>query len=163
MRTHPAYETVMRRLVVVLLPVMTCSLTFAQSVNKKGPGQKQRDEIERTLLKMTDEWTQVDVTRDKSVLERFLAEDFVSTSRSGRVRNRQELLAAWRDEGVTSATNSEVKVHVYADNVAVVTGMVTSAGSKEGVEWAHQDRFTATWVKRNGDWKCVAAQWNRIK
>jgi ketosteroid isomerase-like protein len=112
---------------------------------------------------MTDEWTQVDVTRDKSVLERFLADDFVSTSRSGRVRNRQELLAAWRDEGVTKATNSDVKVHVYADNVAVVTGMNTTAGSKEGAEWAHQDRFTATWVRRNGTWKCVAAQWNRIK
>src|SRR5437660_45579 len=99
----------MRRLVIAWLLVSACHLTSAWAVNKKEPGQKQRDEIERTLLKLTDEWTQVDVTRDKSVLERFLAEDFVSTSRSGRVRNRQELLAAWWDEGVTSATNSEVK------------------------------------------------------
>ena len=153
----------MRRLAIALLLVTTCSLTLARAGDKKGSGQKQRDEIEQTLLKMTDEWTQVDVSRDKSILERFLADDFVSTSRSGRVRNRQELLAAWRDEGVTKATNSDVKVHVYADNVAVVTGMNTTAGSKEGVEWTHQDRFTATWVKRNGNWKCVAAQWNRIK
>jgi ketosteroid isomerase-like protein len=156
-------ENLMRQLVVAVLLVAACPLTYARPESKSEPGQKQRAEIERTLLKMTDEWTQVDVTRDKSVLERFLADDFVSTSRSGKVRNRQELLAAWRDEGVSSANNSEVKVHVYADNVAVVTGMNATAGSKDGVEWTHQDRFTATWVKRNGTWKCVAAQWNRIK
>ena len=153
----------MKRLLLIVLLVVAPSLTFAQSKSKKTRAVRGKEEIERTLLRMTDEWTQVDVTRDKSVLERFMADDFVSTSRSGRVRNRQELFAAWRDEGVTSATNSDVRVHVYADNVAVVTGMDTTVGSKDGVGWTHQDRFTTTWVKRNGVWQCVAAQWNRIK
>ncbi|MFL6331723.1 MAG: nuclear transport factor 2 family protein [Pyrinomonadaceae bacterium] len=153
----------MKRLFVAVLLVATCSLTLAEAKSKKDREQKHKDEIERTLLRMTDEWTQVDVTHDKSVLERFMADDFVSTSRSGRVRNRQELFAAWKDEGVKSATSSDVKVHVYTDNVAVVTGMDTTVGNKDGVEWVHQDRFTTTWVKRKGTWQCVAAQWNRIK
>ena len=152
----------MKLLFIVLLLVVAPSLALAQAKGEKSR-QRSNDEIEQVLRRMTDEWTQVDVTRDRSVLERFMADDFVSTSRSGRVRNRQELFAAWRDEGVTSASNSDVKVHVYADNVAVVTGMDTTTGTKDGVEWTHQDRFTTTWVKRKGTWKCVAAQWNRIK
>jgi hypothetical protein len=153
----------MKQLFIVVLLLVAPALIFAQAKSKKTFTERSKDEIERTLLKMTDEWTQVDVTRDKSVLERFMADDFVSTSRSGRVRNRQELFAAWRDEGVKSAANSDVKVHIYADNVADVTGMDTTVGSKDGVEWGHQDRFTTTWVKRNGVWQCVAAQWNRVK
>ena len=153
----------MKLLSIVVLLVVAPSLAFTQATGKKSREQRSKDEIEQVLRRMTDEWTQVDVTRDKSVLERFMAEDFVSTSRSGRVRNRQELFAAWRDEGVMSASNSDVKVHVYADNVAVVTGMDTTVGIKDGVEWMHQDRFTTTWVKRKGVWQCVAAQWNRVK
>ncbi|MBA4122953.1 MAG: nuclear transport factor 2 family protein [Acidobacteria bacterium] len=114
---------------------------------------------------MENEWAQIDVTNDRSVFERILAPDFVSTSRSGKfLGNRQEYLADWEYEEVKSAVNSNMKVHIYANNVAIVTGIDTTRGTdKDGNEWMHQDRFTDTYIKRKGVWQCVAAQVTRIK
>ena len=67
-------------------------------------------------------------------------------------------------EGVTSARNSDMKVHIYADNVAVVTGIDNTEGrDKNGQQFRHRDRFTDTYVKRKGIWQCVAAQVTRIE
>jgi ketosteroid isomerase-like protein len=118
------------------------------------------------LLRMENEWAQVDVTNDKSVFQRLIAPDFVSTSsRNGIFRaNRKEWLDAWEYEGTKTATNVDMKVHIYGNNVAVVTGIdATSGTDKDGTQWAHQDRFTDTWVKRDGVWRCVAAHVTRIK
>jgi hypothetical protein len=129
------------------------------------PEPRNDAEIIETLLKTENEWAQVDVTKYKSVFQRILAPDFVSTSISGKFRvSRQEYLDAWEYENVKSAVNSDMKVHIYADNVAVVTGIDTTRGmDQNGNEWEHQDRFTDTWVKRKGIWQCVAAQVIRIK
>lgn len=126
--------------------------------------EKERQEIERELLKLENEWAQVDVTNNKSVFERIIAPDFVSTSINGRVRNRKEWLDAWEYEGIKSATNGEMKVHIFTESVAVVTGIDTTVKTDaDGKEITHQDRFTDTWLRRNGMWQCVAAHVMRIK
>ena len=156
----------MKQFSVVVLLVVASAFAFAQvSSNKKKSGKQINSGIERRLLKMEDEWAQVDVTNDRSVFQRIIAPDFVETSRSGKfLGNRQQWLADWEYEGIKSATGSDMQVHIYADNVAVVTGIDTTVGTdKDGKDWTHQDRFTDTWVKRNGVWQCVAAQVTRIK
>ena len=155
----------MKQLLVIVVLVVAAALAFSQAKNKNKSEKQSHDEIEQTLLKMENEWAQVDVTNDRSVFQRIIAPDFVSTSRSGKfLRSRQEWVADWEYEGVKVATNSDMKVHIYADNVAVVTGVDTTTGTdKEGKEWMHQDRTTDTWVKRNGVWQCVAAHVTRIK
>ena len=122
-------------------------------------------DVEKLLLRLEDEWAQVDVTQDKAVFQRILAPDFVSTSRSGKILSgRDAYLADWEYEGVRSARNSDMTVHVYSDDVAVVTGIDSTSGTNsDGSQWVHQDRFTDTWVKRNGTWQCVAEHVTRIK
>ena len=102
---------------------------------------------------------------DKSVLARIWATNYMNTGRSGKITYGKEAnIAGFEYEGVKRATNSDMKVHIYADNVAVVTGMDTTEGrDKDGKEFVHQDRFTDTYVKRNGVWQCVASQVTRIK
>ncbi len=128
--------------------------------------QRGTNDVKRELAKCEDEWAQVDVTNDRSVFPRLIAPDFVSTSsRNGVFRaDRQQWLDAWEYEGVKNATNVDVTVHVYAENVAVVTGINTTSGTdSDGKVWTHQDRFTDTWVKRHNKWQCVAAHVTRIK
>ncbi len=150
--------------IILLIIIMAASsiFVFSQTKSKKS---KQNDRIAQELIKMENEWAQIDVTNDRSVFERILAPDFVSTSRSGKfLGNRQEYLADWEYEEVKSAVNSNMKVHIYANNVAIVTGIDTTRGTdKDGNEWMHQDRFTDTYIKRKGVWQCVAAQVTRIK
>ncbi len=154
----------MKQLSVILLLVVASALALAQVRSNKNRKQS-NSEIERLLLRLEDEWAQVDVTNDRSVFQRIIAPDFVSTSsRTGKIKNRQQWLADWEYEGVKQATPTDMQVHIYAENVAVVTGIDTTTGTdKDGHEWTHQDRCTDTWVKRNGDWQCVAAHCSRIK
>lgn len=122
-------------------------------------------DFEKLLLRLEGEWAQVDVTQDKSVFQRILAPEFASTSRSGKfLSGRDAYVADWEYEGVQSARNGEMVVHVYSDCAAVVTGIDTTSGSNaDGSEWKHQDRFTDTWVRRDGTWRCVAEHVTRIK
>jgi hypothetical protein len=120
--------------------------------------------IEAELTELENAWAQVDVTNDRSIFQKILAPEFTSTSIAGQVRNRDEWLAAWQYEGVKSATNTDVKVHVISDSLAVVTGIdETTNIDNSGRQVIHQDRFTDTWVKRPQGWQVVAAQVTRVK
>ena len=122
-------------------------------------------DTERILLKVEDEWAQVDVHMDKTVLARIWAPEYMNTDRSGEITNGREAnIAAFAYDGVTKATNVDMRVHVFAENVAVVTGMDRTEGrGKDGKPFLHEDRFTDTYVKRGGAWQCVASQVTRIK
>jgi len=124
-----------------------------------GSGQ-----IERQLLELENAWAQVDVTNDRSIFDRIIAPDFVSTNSDGEVRNRREWLANWDYEVVIRATNTDMRVQVYSDSLAVVTGVDRTVKlDKDKKEIVHEDRFTDTWLNRNGQWQVIAAHVTRIE
>jgi ketosteroid isomerase-like protein len=121
--------------------------------------------VEQELLRLENGWAQVDVTNDRSIFDEIISPDFVETSISGKVRNRQEWLADWEFEGVKSAVNSEMQVRVLNDGLAVVTGVDNTVKlDREGKTVTHADRFTDTWSKNSsGQWQCVAAHVSRVR
>ena len=158
----------------VLLIAVTSLWTGGCSTNgprTSGIGTTHGDaDIRSTLLKIEDEWAELDkiVGKDqktaKAVLERIWAPDYVSTGRDNLVMNKHDSIAKYSDDGVESAVNSNMAVHIYADNVAVVTGIDNTKGKDpDGKEFDHQDLFTDTYVKRKGLWQCVASHTTRIK
>src|SRR5712671_6117871 len=50
-----------------------------------------------------------------------------------------------------------MKVHVYS-SAGVVTGVYRETGTSKGKPYIRRARFTDTWIKQNGQWKCVASQ-----
>ena len=52
------------------------------------------------------------------------------------------------DEGLT--------VHVYG-NAAVVAGIYRESGINKGKHYVVRSRYTDTWIKRDGVWRCVAS------
>jgi ketosteroid isomerase-like protein len=50
-----------------------------------------------------------------------------------------------------------MKLHRRGDTV-VVTGATREKGTEKGKPYAHQGRFTDTWIKKDGQWLCVASQ-----
>jgi len=84
----------------------------------------------------------------------------MGTSSSGKTGDKATLIAeAKRDTNTyTSAVSSDLKVRMFAPNVAVVTGIAKESGkTKAGKTFSNSYRFTDTWVERNGEWQCVAA------
>jgi ketosteroid isomerase-like protein len=156
-------------IVLITLWMVGCSTTSPHS--QAGHDTKDgNDDITSRLLKIEEEWAKVDIIIGKdpqaarAVLERILARDFVNTNRKGKVTNKHDFIEAFEDDGVQSAANTDMEVHVYAGNVVVVTGIDNTKGKdKAGNEFSHQDRFTDTYVNRNDVWQCVSAQSARIK
>ena len=155
-----------RLAVLMSILLIGCSTTSSPTASNTNPN----DALTRQLSKIEDDWAAVDLIIGKdpktgrAVLERILAQDFVNTNRKGTLMHKDDFIAGFEDDGVESAFNSDIQVHVYAVNVAVVTGIDNTRGKDQaGNRFTHQDRFTDTYVKRNGVWQCVAAQNVRIK
>jgi ketosteroid isomerase-like protein len=104
------------------------------------------------------------VKSDLATFERVIATEFVSTSFDGRIEDRRQWIESRSAHRVKSAVLREMKVNLAGDDVAVVTGIITSDGldSNEN-EISYSDRFTHTWAKTGGRWQCIAAQLTRVK
>jgi ketosteroid isomerase-like protein len=130
-----------------------------------NPATSGLGQIEQELLRLENDWAQVDVTNDRTIFDKIISPDFVETSISGKVRNRQEWLADWEYDDVKSSVNSEMQVRVLSDGLAVVTGVDNTVKlDRDGKKVVHADRFTNTWSKNSrGQWQCVAAHVSRLR
>ena len=64
---------------------------------------------------------------------------------------------------VAAALESALMVKVQGDDVAIVTGIARESGTTaDGKRFTNSRRFTDTWVKRNGKWRCVASHTTAI-
>jgi ketosteroid isomerase-like protein len=121
-------------------------------------------QVREELLRLESELAQAIVKSDLATFERVIATEFVSTSFDGRIEDRRQWIESRSAHRVKSAVLREMKVNLAGDDVAVVTGIITSDGldSNEN-EISYSDRFTHTWAKTGGRWQCIAAQLTRVK
>jgi ketosteroid isomerase-like protein len=54
-----------------------------------------------------------------------------------------------------------MKLHRHGDTVVVI-GATHEKGTFKGKPYQHQGRFTDTWMKKNGQWLCIASQLSAI-
>jgi hypothetical protein len=141
---------------------------IASSISPAGspeePAVPDPKKIEAELIRLENEWRQVDVANDRSVFDRLIAREFVGTSITGVLRRRDEWIKAWEFEKVQRAENKEMAVNVLSPDLAIATGVdITTKLDAGGNEVVHRDRFTDTWVRRESRWQVVAAHVTRLK
>ncbi len=122
--------------------------------------------VEQVLTKLSDEWGQVPLSKNTSLLERIWAPDLSYIEADSSVFNKQEgIAAASKDTDThTSARVSNFKVRVYGKDFAVTSGDYTDEGrDKDGKEFRRKSRFTNVWVKQSGAWQCVAGHSSDLK
>lgn len=139
--------------------VIATSISPADAARNAGYDRK---EIEEELARLENEWAQVDVTNDRSIFDRIIPADFVATGGRG-VLDHDRWLKGWEYEGVKSAVNRDIVVHIYSETLAVVTGIDVTTRTDNGKEIIHEDRFTDTWLKRGDQWQVIAAHVTRLK
>jgi ketosteroid isomerase-like protein len=120
----------------------------------------ERFSAEQELIRLENDWANAWVKHDVAFFERIEADDYTWTSPQGEVWTKPRDVAFVRSlDSVKDITMSyvttEVKVRVYGD-AAVVTGLDTIKETNKGKEVNRQERWTNTWVKRAGQWQCVA-------
>jgi ketosteroid isomerase-like protein len=139
-------------------------MTFALAL-PRGWAQAPPASPEQTVIALETSWSQAAIARDRTVLDRFYADEYIFTNEDGVTTNRTKEIA-----NITSGTFrltafrfNDLKVHVYGD-VSVVTGENDIKGTWEDInkDISGPYRFTDVFVKRNSRWQCVASQSSRI-
>jgi ketosteroid isomerase-like protein len=144
-------------LAIALFCFLSLSLATGQQASKMSSAEDQ-------ITKLEQEWAQAIVKSGPVAVDKYEADDIVSTDLNGRVtdkaQDKTDLSSG--DLKFESLTPSDIKVHVYG-NAAVATGTGTVKGTFKGQDISGTYRFTDTWVKRNGKWQAVASQVTKIQ
>ena len=117
----------------------------------------EKDDV-RTLIQLEKDMAQAWVQRDTQTLERILADDYALGGTGDFLINKEEYVAGLNNAEfrTTSAIVDDLGIRVYGD-AAVVTGRAVYRGwSKKGEKYLHRFRFTDTFIRRDGAWRCVA-------
>ena len=143
--------------VAILAQQKTTSAASILSFTPESPEQE--------LIRLENEWADAWIKQDVAFFERIEADDYTYTSASGEVWTKAKDLVFVKSlkpgKGVYFQVIAEMKVRVYGD-AAVVTGRDIIKETHEGKEVSRQERWTNTWVKRDGRWQCVAGHSSEI-
>lgn len=115
---------------------------------------------EQELIQVEKDWCTAMQKKDASFLERMLATDYVGVSMRGMTSTKTDATRNIKDPStrLDVCVDSDFNVRVYSD-VGVVIARYTRAGVDAG--GPYKDRtgwYTDVFVRRNGQWQCVASQ-----
>jgi len=135
--------------------VLTCFLAL---VFVSGPVRSQNGNDETKIIALENLWNQMQLQHDAGAMEKILDSDFVLTDYDGAVLSKAQFLAAIRDtsDQLTVEVSEDMKLHRHGDTV-IVTGATHEKGTNKGKHYEHRGRFTDTWIRKNGEWLCVAS------
>jgi len=107
---------------------------------------------------------QASVKGDVAFFERFDHPEYTGVNPMGKLSTRSEEIDELKS-GTFKADSiavDELKVRIYGGDTAIVTGRNTAKGTYRGKDVSGRYRFTDTFVKESGDWRCVASQGTAI-
>lgn len=145
----------MRRALPLLL--VLASFTFAQGISRA-----QGDETE--IIALENLWNQMQLQHDADAMGKLLDDDFVFTDYDGTVMTKVQFLESIRDKSyqLSIEASENMKLHRHGDTVVVI-GATHEKGMFKGKPYQHQGRFTDTWIKKSGQWLCVASHLSAIR
>jgi ketosteroid isomerase-like protein len=119
---------------------------------------------EQEIKNLEQGWVQSVLKDGAASVDRYEADDIVTTDPSGRVTDKAQDKSdlASGDLKFQSMEISDLTVHVYG-NTAVATGTNRVKGTYKGQDLSGTYRYSDTWVKRNGKWQAVASQSTKVQ
>jgi len=135
--------------VAVLMGFGSISGALGQDGQKGDEGQ---------ILALENAWNQAELQHDPAALQLILTDDFVITEPDGTMQTKREHMASTRDMSYhyDLLVSEDFRIKVYG-TVAVVTGTYHEKGSSKGTHFDRRGRFTDTWIRLGGTWRCVAS------
>ena len=137
-----------------LATALLLSLTIAAGAKSGAPQSEDASKV----VALENLWNQTQLNHDAAAMEKMLDEDFVLTDYDGTLSNKSQFLDSIKDMSIklTQEMSEGMKLHQHG-NTVVVTGATREKGTQNGKPFAHNGRFTDTWIKKDGRWLCVAS------
>ena len=142
----------MKRILAIGLVVLT-----AFAVGSYAAEKKKMSADEEALTKIENEWGEAMVKLDFATFDRIVSPDWLLSTPDGGHQTKAEAVADLKSGKIKfeSFKVDELKIRIYG-NAAVVFGLTTEKMSVNGQPMNGQNRFTDTFIKRDGRWQCVA-------
>jgi ketosteroid isomerase-like protein len=147
-------EEFLMKCIYSLAPALLLSLFLSPKANSGAP---QTDDASKVVA-MENLWNQMQLNHDAPAMEKMLDEDFVLTDYDGSLLTKSQFLESIKDPStkLTQEMSEGMKLHQHGVTV-VITGATREKGTQNGKSFAHNGRFTDTWIKKDGRWVCVAS------
>jgi ketosteroid isomerase-like protein len=106
------------------------------------------------------------VTQNVAAHDKIIHKDFVAIQSNGTIIDRATYLKMW----ATDYTQSGIEKFDYTDelirifgNIALVRSKNTYSGTSNGQKFEGATIYTDTYMKENGQWRCIQVQITPIK
>jgi ketosteroid isomerase-like protein len=144
-------RAVLIALLLSLVPAAPAAAQRWRDTTDAGPA-------ERALFRIEAEWSRAVIARDAAAIRRIVAPQWVYSDESGLL-SREEGIKAFTAgaDTVVESGNEQMRAIVYG-NTAVVTGILWMRGRGPSGPFLNRYRYTDTWLRMNGRWRCIAAQ-----
>lgn len=118
-----------------------------------------------TLKKLNATFIHNFVTNDTASHNRIIHRDFVCVSGNGNIVNRKDYLDNWAhgfDPGVYKYWDYRDETIRIFGTTALVRSINKFIVMKDGKEVTGMTVYTDTYIKENGEWKCIQAQITKL-
>ncbi|UCH27305.1 MAG: nuclear transport factor 2 family protein [Trueperaceae bacterium] len=113
---------------------------------------------EQRVLATEDEYVAAEITRDETALRRILDDRFVLNAGDGTTSGKDALIESILSWNMTGQTISERTVVVEGDTAVTFGTTELRFALSDGEESTSLLRYTATYIKRAGQWRMLALQ-----
>ena len=115
------------------------------------------------IRKMERDWAVLVVKGDTATMLGMGVDNCMFMDATGHLNTLKQIVADVKSGALVfeSMQINDLKVRVYGD-AAVVFGLETEKSTYKGEDTSGQNRFTDTFVKRNGRWLCAASHSTRL-
>jgi hypothetical protein len=148
--------------VTVAVIAMTMCIALAPLAGHADADPPDEAAAKGDVLTRFRQWEQAAVSgQGVAHFQKNAADDYVFTSVSGEVSDKQACIAALKEATIESWKIDDVKVRVFGETL-IATGRAVVKGAVKGKEVHDIARFTETCIRRDGRWLPVALQMTRI-
>ena len=150
----------------ILLSVASCAQSPETATTTPSPAAASKptpsENPEPAIRKLVTERDQAIQGADVATIDRIYADDYISTSSSGLMRTKAQVIEDFKSGAlkIESISSDDVNVRQHGDTV-IVTGRMTSKGKDRDREVSGENRFTQVYVRKNGRWQLVAFHYSR--
>jgi ketosteroid isomerase-like protein len=143
---------------LLALSMLGAILAPLTGVTQSTPAASNSQDEERRVLAAEDEYVAAEVSRDEAALRRMVDDRFVFNSSNGRTSGKDELIAEVLKMAMIGQTIRERSVLVEGD-IAIVFGTADlKFAGPDSTESLSSQRYTSTYVNRQGQWRMLALQ-----
>ena len=127
-----------------------------------------QDDARQAVQKLERAWLDAYEQHDVKAMETIVADDFTITFPNGGMQTKPQIIAALKSPRPSDGRSmkfrtEEVQPRAYGD-VVILVGLVVTEYQRDGKTVSEsRQRYTDTYVKRNGRWQVVASHLSNTK